>query len=212
MDYDIFANWQNYVHPECGKTWTVDNEIIKFPFFTEQGCEKIIELAKTYDRYFHRHQQGHETINYKGNLQFVNLDINFISRLGFLQFIEHYKLLFPMISEVWPYTKIPGWFSPLIVKYETAFDDKLDPHHDLSLITMVVKLNNNFDGGDLIFPRQNYNNTDLPVGHAVMFPGTLTHCHYTKPMISGTKYSLTSWTWPPEWPEGKFHGVPNSQV
>ncbi len=212
MNYDIIADWNKFVHPDCGKTWTVDQEIIQFPFLTEEGCAKLLELATTYDRYFSRHRQGHDTIGYKGNLEFVNLNFSFVSRLMFLQFIEHYKLLFPMISEVWPYTQIPGWFSPLIVKYETAHDDRLDPHHDMSLITMVVKLNNNFQGGDLVFPRQNWDNHDLPVGHAVMFPSTVTHCHYTRPMISGTKYSLTSWTWPPEWPEGKFHGVPNGQM
>jgi hypothetical protein len=79
----------------------------------------------------------------------------------------------------------------------------------MSMITMVVKLNRDFEGGTLEFPRQKWNNSDLPVGHAVMFPGTVTHYHCTHPMISGTKYSLTNWTWPPEWPQGKFHGVPN---
>ena len=210
MDYDIIADWEKVIHPDCGKEYHVENDIIKFPFMTEEGCAKLVALGKTFDRYFHRHQQGHNTIDYKGNLEFVNLEFTFLSRLLFLKFTEHYKLMLPIIGQVWPYTHVSGWFSPLLVKYETTHNDQLSPHHDLSLITMVVKLNNDFQGGDLVFPRQQYNNHDLPVGWAVMFPGTLTHYHQTTPMLSGTKYSLTSWTWPPEWPQGKQHGIPNT--
>jgi|TARA_Y100000034_G_scaffold131156_1_gene191300 hypothetical protein len=53
-----------------------------------------------------------------------------------------------------------------------------------------VKLNNNFEGCETVFPRQEWNTKDLPVGHMVTFPGVITHPHYTTRLASGIKYSL----------------------
>jgi predicted 2-oxoglutarate/Fe(II)-dependent dioxygenase YbiX len=67
-------------------------------------------------------------------------------------------------------------------------------HSDLSLVTGSVKLNDDYTGGDLYFPRQKFSNKDVPVGKCILFPGQVTHSHTSKELESGTKFSLTIWT------------------
>ena len=45
MDYDIIADWEKVIHPDCGKEYHVENDIIKFPFMTEEGCAKLVALG-----------------------------------------------------------------------------------------------------------------------------------------------------------------------
>ena len=62
------------------------------------------------------------------------------------------------------------------------------------MVTGSVKLNNDYVGADLLFPRQNISNKDVPVGRAIIFPGQVTHGHECTELKSGIKYSLTMWT------------------
>ena len=72
-------------------------------------------------------------------------------------------------------------------------------HNDVSHITMVVKLNDSFEGGVLELPRQKFNNKKIPVGYALIWPSQVTHPHLVTPVTKGVKYSMTSWTWPVFW-------------
>ena len=80
------------------------------------------------------------------------------------------------------------------MKYSEDTQKTLGFHTDASLVTGSVKLNDDYEGATLVFPRQNFNNHDIPVGKMILFPGPLTHGHYVEPLKSGTKYSATFWT------------------
>jgi predicted 2-oxoglutarate/Fe(II)-dependent dioxygenase YbiX len=67
-------------------------------------------------------------------------------------------------------------------------------HNDASLVTGSVKLNDDYLGANLIYPRQNISNKDIPVGKMILFPGALTHGHECLPLRAGVKYSYTIWT------------------
>ena len=67
-------------------------------------------------------------------------------------------------------------------------------HHDDSYITGSIKLNNDYTGAELLFPRQKFSNKDVQVGDLLLFPGEVTHPHKCAPLKSGEKYSLTMWT------------------
>jgi predicted 2-oxoglutarate/Fe(II)-dependent dioxygenase YbiX len=56
-----------------------------------------------------------------------------------------------------------------------------------------VKLNDNYEGALLDFPRQNFTNAQLPVGSLLAWPSLVTHPHGSTPITSGVKYSLTIW-------------------
>ena len=67
-------------------------------------------------------------------------------------------------------------------------------HSDISLVSGSVKLNDEYEGGELYFPRQNFSNKDIPVGKCILFPSQVTHPHTSTELLSGTKWSLTMWT------------------
>ena len=64
------------------------------------------------------------------------------------------------------YVGIEGCF---IIKYEMDKQRELRVHNDASLVTGSVKLNDDYTGGLLEFPRQKFNNKDIPVGKCLLF-------------------------------------------
>lgn len=80
------------------------------------------------------------------------------------------------------------------MKYSTDTQRTLGLHTDAALVTGSMKLNDDYEGATLIFPRQGITNEDIPIGKLILFPGPLTHGHYVNELRSGTKYSFTTWT------------------
>jgi hypothetical protein len=80
------------------------------------------------------------------------------------------------------------------MRYSMDTQTSLGFHTDASLVTGSVKLNDDYEGAELIFPHQNFSNKDVPVGHCILFPSQVTHGHKVEPLKSGVKYSLTMWT------------------
>ena len=68
-----------------------------------------------------------------------------------------------------------------------------------SRFTLNVKLNTDFEGAELHFPRQKWSNKDIPKGWCFVWPSQVTHPHEADPLISGVKYTLASWTHPIKW-------------
>lgn len=67
-------------------------------------------------------------------------------------------------------------------------------HHDQSMFTANIKLNDNYDGGLVEFNRQNYNNFEIPVGNAMIWPSQVTHPHRVTAVTQGTRYSYVMFT------------------
>lgn len=80
------------------------------------------------------------------------------------------------------------------MRYAMDTQTKLGFHTDASLVTGSVKLNEDYEGAELIFPHQNFSNINVPLGHCILFPSAVTHGHEVNSLKSGVKYSLTMWT------------------
>ncbi len=59
-------------------------------------------------------------------------------------------------------------------------------------ISVVGYLNDDFEGGETFFDRQNIK-VKPQKGSVIVFPAYYTHPHQSLPVIRGTKYSFTSW-------------------
>jgi hypothetical protein len=94
----------------------------------------------------------------------------------------------------WSPVEYMGLRDAFTMKYTMDSQRSLGLHTDASLITGSVKLNDNYEGATLYFPRQEFDNIDVPVGSCLLFPGQVTHGHYVDELKSGVKYSLTMWT------------------
>lgn len=81
-------------------------------------------------------------------------------------------------------------------KYKLS-DGHKNVHWDFSNITMVCCLNDGYEGGELVFPRQNVT-IKLKKRDIVIFPGGLTHPHYADVVNSGHRIVLVGQTLFPE--------------
>ena len=201
----ILFDYKNAIHPDSGKTYEVYKDIIITPFWTEEFCNHLVLAAEMYQDRFQNTIQG------PGSYAWKDMALNHISDVTFFYYCRQYKKdLIPILHEVYGKTiEIEGWFTPQLLRYDTAGQHVIE-HYDVSLITVNVKLNNNYDGCDLIFPRQNFSCKDIPPGHAIVWPSAITHPHYSTPLVSGKKYAMSSWTWPPRWSPGDAGSIVNS--
>ena len=94
----------------------------------------------------------------------------------------------------WKPLQYMGLRDAFTMRYAMDTQTSLGLHTDASLVTGSVKLNDDYEGATLYFPRQKFTNLDVPVGSCILFPAQVTHGHYVDELQSGVKYSLTMWT------------------
>jgi len=78
-------------------------------------------------------------------------------------------------------------------KYETHIDyGTYSPRH----LSVIMNLNNNYEGGDLIFTDQKHNEIKrlkLNKGSIVFFPSNFMYPHKIEPITKGKRYSIVAW-------------------
>lgn len=180
--------YQNYAVFEP-KVEEVATDILCIEFWKPEFCRALIEAADSLDRY-----ESRPTDPVPGQ----ELRIDQISSDLYVSFCRHWKQTVQPILDRYYTLPAEQWFSgwkvPFIIKYEMSKQRYLRPHMDGSLVTGTVRLNDEYTGGELVFPRQKYKNTRVPVGSMLVWPSSIQHVHYSDQLLSGTKYSLVAWT------------------
>lgn len=202
----MIIDYSKGIHPKSGIEYENYKDIITTPFWTEDFCKELCDIADFYKDKFHYHHQETNYQGQEGNLYFNTLFLDHVNHWLFQDFTDHYsQSICRIIQKEWPVTEITGWFPAFIVRYDSRHRDVLTLHNDLSFITTVIKLNNSYEGGKLEFPRQGWDNSEVPVGYAQIWPSAVTHPHRVTPVTQGIRYAFTSWTWPYEW---RAEGLP----
>ena len=98
------------------------------------------------------------------------------------------------MADVWALDQEVETKDIFIVKYSKDTQTKLKMHVDDSYISGSIKLNNNYEGGILTFPRQSVTNQETEVGDLLIWPSQITHPHNSTLLEEGEKYSITIWT------------------
>ena len=162
----------------------ISQDMFVVDFMTQAHCEYLIEEADNHG--------GWGSLSYD---KFPAQEIR-MKELGLWDELEaHWKKhLYPAIEQFWKPMEMYGLRDAFVMRYAMNTQTKLNMHTDASLVTGSVKLNEDYEGAELIFPRQNIKNTDIPVGKAIMFPGQVTHGHACTELTKGVKYSLTMWS------------------
>lgn len=126
---------------------------------------------------------------------FPSHDIH-LKELGLWEEAEAFfkKVAGPIANEHWTPSVHQHLRKAFVMKYSPDTQKTLGLHCDSSQITGSVKLNDDYEGATLHWPRQGITNKDIPVGKMILFPGMVTHGHYVDELKSGTKYSATFWT------------------
>jgi len=182
------------VDKNIGKIEMVGQDAFITPFLTKEYCEHLISLFEDYgfkldtnkncDILMHRIKNGKDICK------------------SYLKYVEKYiepKIL-KVFTSVVKTDHIDGGYRGLWDGYPIPFckkwsnkeegQTKLKLHNDNSLLTLFVKLNEDYDGCETTYPRQNWDTSKLKVGHMIICPGTVTHPHFTTPLKSGVKYTL----------------------
>jgi len=189
-------NWElwcsKYINPYLLKgqfelmTDEIGPNIIHFPLFTEKFCNEIIALAESHEWVTDRHE-------------FYPTTDQTMEMLGMQPIYQ--RVLEEFVYPIWI------WFWQLdgedwktlnsenfIAKYDTFNQGSLGIHHDMSQITLNVRLNSDFVGGGTYIPRYKLTVQPKHIGWAMSHPGQITHKHGGRPVEEGTRYILVSFT------------------
>lgn len=162
----------------------LDRDMLLVDFMTPSMCEGMIRAADACGEW--------GSLSYD---KFPAMEIR-LKKLGMWELMEEHwkKVLFPVIEKHWYPMEMYGLRDAFVMRYSLDTQRSLRLHTDASLVTGSVKLNDDYLGADLYFPRQNVSNRDIPVGKCILFPGQVTHGHTCTELTHGVKYSLTMWT------------------
>jgi|TARA_R110000796_G_scaffold93062_2_gene197460 predicted 2-oxoglutarate/Fe(II)-dependent dioxygenase YbiX len=86
-----------------------------------------------------------------------------------------------------------------LLKYEVGgmYGYHIDNYTDYSRTTsVIINLNNNYKGGDLVFADQDCNEIkryNLQKGSIVFFPSNFMYPHTIEPITEGSRYSVVAW-------------------
>jgi len=164
----------------------VGSDILCCKFLTEEAVDMLLCCIQ---------EQGDWTSNHRDPDYFTQ-DLHLKQSLpDFYDILVDYlhKEIYPLASDFWdiPEFVVKDFFA---VRYTLDTQTSLKPHHDSSFITGSVKLNDDYEGALLNFPRKKFTNKDIAIGDLLLWPGNITHRHECTPLLKGEKYSLTIWT------------------
>ena len=162
----------------------LSEDMLVVDFMTQEQCERLIELADMHG--------GWGSLSYD---KFPAQEIR-IKELGLWEELEKawQDYIVPTVEKYWKPLEMYGLRDGFVMRYSLETQTNLNLHHDASLVTGSVKLNDDYVGAELIYPRQGFSNKDIPVGKCILFPAQVTHGHECLPLAQGIKYSFTIWS------------------
>ena len=164
---------------------TIGPDLVVVPFWNERFCRAIVRAAEAVGAFEPQPDDpipGHE------------ISLAAISPQLYAA-VEHDLgvRIWPLLREVWPLVDYHGLRDVFVIRYALGEQESLRLHHDVAQVSASVKLNENYRGGVLEFPRQGVSNEALEVGELLAWPSLVTHPHATSSLESGVKYALTIW-------------------
>lgn len=167
-----------------GAAIEVAPDIYRMPFWTPAFCAAVIRAAELvgFEPDPHDPVPGHE------------VSLATISPMLY-RAVEHDigVRVWPRLQQRWPLIEYRGLRDAFVIRYRPGEQESLRLHQDIAQVSATVRLNDGYDGAELSFPRQGYDNRDQPVGSLLVWPSLVTHPHEAGGLRSGVKYGLTIW-------------------
>ena len=160
-------------------------DIITMPFWTPEFCDTVIRAAEAVGAFEPQPEDpvpGHE------------ISLAVISPRLFEAVESDLGVrVWPVLQQEWPYIDYHGLRDVFVIKYELGVQENLRVHHDVAQVSASLKLNDDYEGAVLDFPRQGVTNESAGIGELVVFPSLVTHPHQATPLRRGVKYGLVVW-------------------
>ena len=122
------------------------------PFWTPEMCAAVIRAAEAVGAFEQQPDDpvpGHEV-----SLALIS------PRLFEAVEIDIGRRIWPRLRTVWPYVDYHGLRDVFVIRYALGEQESLRIHHDVAQLSGSVKLNDDYRGGELDFPRQGFTNVD----------------------------------------------------
>ena len=168
-----------------GDAAMVEQEIVQMPFWTPEFCATLIQAAQAAGGF--AHQNDDPVPGYEISLAAI------APRLFEAVEQDIGIRLWPALQQWWPLIDYHGLRDAFVIRYAMGEQEELRMHHDVAQVSGSIKLNDDYDGAVLEFPRQKFSNADVPVGDVIAWPSLVTHPHASSQLTRGVKYSLTIW-------------------
>ena len=157
-------------------------DVFEFPFLNTNFCDNLVSILKTVN-WDQVNRWG--TPVYSTNLKTFNLE-------KVMTHLVH-DYIFSIVQKEW-HLEGKQWklLQPdnNILKLEKGQDIRM--HHDYVHISLYCKLDNDSDGGELVFSK--YGKTITPKqGYVYMYPGQITHRYGMKRVSNGDRYFLMTY-------------------
>ncbi len=182
---NLNAKNNNWNHEELGEN------IHKLYIFNDTFCNELIDQANENNEWSKGGESHYDERigNFENHptqdVQLYDLNLEKMWK----EILDRY--ISPFIWNEYKYsTKDPNL--SFVVKYSMEGQKELKPHHDSSVYTVNICLNNDFNGGGCRFIKQNQIIANKDVGSLIIHPGKLTHYHEGLPITDGTRYILIS--------------------
>ena len=181
--YEGFYGKPVIAYTQTKKYDILSDDMLLIDFMSEDMCKKMISLSE---------KHTFKSLSYD-KVKGQELRLKEFGLWDELE--EHWNThIYPIVHDFWTPCHMWGMRDAFLIKYEMDKQRDLPLHNDASLVTGSVKLNDDYEGGELQFPRQKFSNKDIPIGKCILFPGQVTHGHLSTSITKGTKYSLTIWS------------------
>lgn len=176
-DWDLIAD-------ELGKRG--HTSIFTSHLFTKAFCDEIIDLAEKSGKWTQKRHEFYPTTDM------------LLEEIGMSKIYEAVlkEYMYPMGLHLWELDgktwEVKNLFSEsFLIKYEPNKQAHLSFHHDFSLLTTLVTLNEAYEGGGTYFKRQKIC-VKPNTGTVCLHPGNITHKHGARPVVSGLRYTIVS--------------------
>jgi hypothetical protein len=185
--------YRDGLHKDIGKVEGAGPEMFVMPMWTEDYCAYVVERVEQ-EREFRR-GQGYSALTENKKIKTTDVKLSDLPDVfgGYMRTYDN--LLRNIIKKIWLVSVDHA--DAFITRYTMDSQVQLLPHIDQSsIVSMTIKLNRGYEGGELHFVRQKLVNDKVPVGYLAFFPSGCTHVHEVLPLKSGKRYAITFWTQP----------------
>lgn len=177
----------SFFHEEDTKIALVAPDIYCKPFLSQEFCSLLVSLATSNELGWtvNVRDKYYSTVDYMLQIQVPEIFSSIKEELS--------RVVWPELADEWSLDELEV-SQAFIVHYSLNKQLSLKEHTDTSYVSCAIKLNDKYEGAELVFPRQGFTTKDIPIGDIIIWPSKLTHPHYVTQLKSGEKFSLILWT------------------
>jgi len=159
-------------------------DVFIFPLFTEEFCSLLIKQAEESQKWTRNRHANYPTCDMLINeLGLASLYHKVLEDFVYPVAIQKWALE----GKEWPTMSSENF----IIKYDKSIQGHLSLHHDSASISMVLALNEDYEGGGTYFWRQKELHKGK-TGYISVHPSVITHRHGARAVTKGQRFVLVS--------------------